>query len=144
MDRVSFLMNVKKGYEDEYIRRHLNVWPEVMAEHERAGVRKMAIFMKDSELFLYMEVDDYPKAVRILSASPEVLRWEEYMAPIMEETGTNGFDPANAYPSSLPEVFYWAPASSVGEAAKSASETVDAPPIGPPHIHMPRKSPLSK
>ena len=78
-----------------------------MAEHARAGIKKMAIYMKGTDLFLYMEVEDYAKAVPILSASPAVLRWEEYMAPIMEDSGDEAFDPANAFPASLPEVFFW-------------------------------------
>jgi L-rhamnose mutarotase len=109
MDRVSFVMRVRDGFQDEYIRRHREVWPEVLAELSRAGVMKMGIFLRGEELFLYMEAQDYDRAVRMLNDSPAVIRWEEYMAPIMEDVAGKVFNPENAYPESLPEVFYWEP-----------------------------------
>jgi L-rhamnose mutarotase len=109
MERVSFVMRVKEGQQDEYIRRHQEIWPEVLDEHRRAGITKLAIYLHGSDLFLYMEVEDYAKAVEILTTSPAALRWEEYMAPIMEACNDERYDPLNAFPGSLPEVFYWAP-----------------------------------
>jgi L-rhamnose mutarotase len=142
MDRVSFLMRVKDGYRDEYIRRHREVWPDVLAEQQRAGIKKMAIYIKDSELFLYMEVDDYAKAVRILSQSPAALSWEEYMAPIMENMNGNGFDAANAYPPSLHEVFFWEPAAHDGNATKPPSEKANSHTPSPPHFDLPHQAPV--
>ena len=55
MERVAFVMHVKEGEEEEYRRRHREVWPAVLAELERAGVRSMC---------LYMEVEKYAEAVR--------------------------------------------------------------------------------
>ena len=142
MDRVSFLMRVKDGHQDEYIRRHREVWPDVMAEHHRAGVTKMAIYMKGADLFLYMEVENYAKAVRILSASPAVLRWEEYMAPIMDDSGDEAFDPANPYPASLPEVYFWESAENQAEIRIGQSDGVNSHPVAGPHFNLPSKSPV--
>lgn len=109
MERISFLLRVKEGQQDEYIRRHKDVWPDVLEEHTRAGIKKMSIFLKGRDLFLYMEVENYAKAVEILGSSPATIRWEEYMAPIMESATADDapYDPLNAFPGSLPEVFYW-------------------------------------
>ena len=107
MQRVAFVMRVKEGEADEYVRRHREVWPQVEADMRRAGVQKMSIFMSGKQLFLYMEVDDYAEASRILAESPDSVRWEEYMAPIMENAGGSDYDPANAYPEGLPEVYCW-------------------------------------
>ena len=108
MDRIALAMRVKKGQEQEYIRRHDSIWPEIYEDMRRAGIHKMSIFMFEQQLFLYMEVDDYAEASRILEASPESVRWEEYMAPIMEHAAGEDYDAANPYPEGLPEVFYWA------------------------------------
>jgi L-rhamnose mutarotase len=140
MDRVSFLMRVRDGYQDEYIRRHREVWPEVLREQQLAGIKKMAIYMKGSDLFLYMEVEDYAKAVRMLSQSPAALRWEEYMAPIMDDVDDQAFDPANAFPASLPEVFFWEPAAHDVIARKSVSENTNSHPTSVPHFDLPRQS----
>ena len=100
-------MRLKAGRQDEYIRRHKEIWSQVLADLKRAGVQKMSIFMSGLELFLHMEVDNYPEAVRILDECPESVRWEEYMAPIMENASGDAYDPENPYPEGLPEVFYW-------------------------------------
>lgn len=107
MQRVAFIMRVKEGQEEEYIRRHQEVWPEVLTDLKQAGVHKMSIFMFGLQLFLYMEVEDYAEAARILGESDDSVRWEEYMAPIMENVTGETYDPTNAYPTGLPEVFCW-------------------------------------
>ena len=107
MQRVAFVMHVKESQEAEYVRRHREVWPQVLADLERAGVEQMNIFMAGRQLFLYMEVDDYAEAARILGECPESVRWEAYMEPIMEDAGGQTYDPENPYPDSLPEVFFW-------------------------------------
>ena len=107
MQRVAFVMHVKEGQEAEYVRRHREVWPQVLADLERAGVEQMNIFMAGRQLFLYMEVDDYAEAARILGECPESVRWEAYMEPIMEDAGGQTYDPENPYPDSLTEVFFW-------------------------------------
>ena len=71
MERVAFVMRVREGEEEEYRRRHREVWPAVLADLERAGGRSMSIFMADLQLFLYMEVEEYAAAVRVL-AKPRV------------------------------------------------------------------------
>lgn len=107
MERIAFVMRVKEGYQDEYIRRHEQVWPEVLSDLGRAGVHRMSIFLRGVELFVYMEVEDYSQAIRILNDSPQSVRWEVYMEPIMEGAKNASYDPANPYPESLREVFYW-------------------------------------
>ena len=59
MERVAFVMHVKEGEEEEYRRRHREVWPAVLADLEQAGVRSMSIFMVGRQLILYMEVEKY-------------------------------------------------------------------------------------
>ena len=107
MERVAFVMRVQEGEEEEYRRRHREVWPAVLADLERAGVRSMSVFMADRQLILYMEVEKYAEAVRVLAESPESVRWEEYMAPIMQDESGDAYDPHDAYPEGWPEVFHW-------------------------------------
>ena len=38
MQRVAFVMRVKEGQQREYIRRHQQVWQEVLADLKRVGV----------------------------------------------------------------------------------------------------------
>jgi L-rhamnose mutarotase len=139
MDRVLFLMRVKEGYQDEYIRRHREVWPDVLAEQQRAGIKKMAIHMKGLDVFLYMEVEDYARAVLHLSQSPVALRWEKYMAPIIDNAGDQAFDPAHAYPPSLPEIFYWEAPTFDGNGRKPLEEKTKSHSTSPPHFELPHQ-----
>ena len=107
MERIAFVMKVREGQEEEYIRRHKEVWLEVLADMDKAGLHRMSIFMQGRKLFLYMEVENYAEAERILGESPHSVGWEAYMAPIMENADGNAYDPDKAYPDGLPEVFYW-------------------------------------
>lgn len=107
MERVALVLNIREGQQEEYARRHREVWPQVLRDMEKAGFRQMNIFIAGRPLFLYMEVDHYAEAVRILSDCPESVRWEEQMEPIMENAEGGSYDPANPYPVSLPEVFFW-------------------------------------
>ena len=100
-------MRVREGQEEEYIRRHKEIWPEVVAGMLASGVHSMSIYMAGRQLFLYMEVENYAEMVRLHANDPNSLRWEEYMAPIMENAAGEDYDPNNAYPAGLPEVFHW-------------------------------------
>lgn len=107
MERIAFLLRVKEGNEDEYKQRHDNLWPELSDEMREAGVYKMSIFRFGLQLFLYMEVKDYAESVRMLERSPASMRWEKYMAPIMQNAEGSDYNPVDAFPDGLPEVFYW-------------------------------------
>ena len=107
MERIVFLMKTRPGQEEEYVHRHREVWPEVLADMEKAGLHKMSIFMQDRDVFLYMEVENYAEVSRILLNSPDSVRWEEYMTPILEDPAGGDYDPNKAFPDGLPEVFYW-------------------------------------
>ena len=111
MERIAMLLGVKEGYEEEYKTRHDNLWPELSEEMRQVGVHKMSIFRFKQQLFLYMEVEDYARMSQMMEKSPVSMRWEEYMAPIMNNADGGDYDPGggDAYPDGLPEVFYWEP-----------------------------------
>ncbi|HEY8477278.1 MAG TPA: L-rhamnose mutarotase [Chloroflexota bacterium] len=84
MERRAFLLRVRPGKEEEYKRTHANVWPELIEENRRAGIRNYSIFMHGNLLFGYMEVEDYEKAMEYLGKSEVQRRWQELHADILE------------------------------------------------------------
>jgi L-rhamnose mutarotase len=114
MERVAFLLHVKEGCEEEYIKRHRSVWPEVLQEMEQAGIYSMNIYLAGRRVIIFMEVENYAHSVQLLSKAPASNRWEEFMAPIMEGDSGNAYDPENAWPAGLPEVFHWKAAEKTG------------------------------
>ncbi len=69
MQRIAFMMKIKPGTEEEYRLRHRQVWPELLADLKRAGCQNYSIYLRDTELFAYMEVDDFQQYLEIMAAS---------------------------------------------------------------------------
>ena len=102
MQRVAFMMRIKPGTQEEYRRRHQQVWPELLADLKRAGCQNYSIYLHDTELFAYMEVDDFQSYLAIMAASRASERWEAQMGDILirETEADAGFPPV------LEEVFH--------------------------------------
>ena len=107
MQRVAFLLHIKEGCEEEYVRRHQAVWPEVLKEAEQSGIHAMSLYLTGRQVLVFMEVEDYDQAACFLSKAPASIRWEQFMASIMEDVSGGAYDPDQAWPPSLSEVFYW-------------------------------------
>ena len=61
MERIGFCMRLLPGAEAEYRGRHAAVWPELLADLRAAGARNYSIFIRGSDLFAYLEVDDFAR-----------------------------------------------------------------------------------
>jgi len=90
MKRAAFKMQLKKGYETEYKKRHDEIWLELEEEISKAGVSDYSIFLDKQTLSLFAvqkltednTADDLPQT--------EILKkWWAYMADIMETNPDN-------------------------------------------------------
>ena len=83
-------MKLKPGFEEEYKRRHDEIWPELSAELTAAGVSDYSIFLDEETLTLFAVLkladdntaDDLPQTTI-------VKKWWAYMADIMETNPDN-------------------------------------------------------
>lgn len=102
MRRIAFTMKIKPGAEEEYRRRHRQVWPELLADLKRAGCQNYSIYLRSTELFAYMEVEDFQRYLEIMAVSQVSERWEAQMSDILirEVEASTGFPPV------LEEVFH--------------------------------------
>ena len=102
MSRVAFTMKLFKGCEEEYKRRHDELWPELETLLKGAGIKDYSIFLDEETniLFGYLTIDDKRKLDE-LPAHPVVQKWWAYMKDIMETNEDNS--PVNI---PLKEVFY--------------------------------------
>lgn len=102
MARFAFKMKLFAGYEEEYRRRHAEIWPELAELLHAHGISNYSIFLDPATLDLLgvMDVTD-PSALRHLSSHPVMQRWWAWMKDIMESHPDHS-------PVSLPlqEVFY--------------------------------------
>jgi len=102
MDRVGFTMRILPGQEAEYRRRHATVGPEMLDALKTAGCRDYTIFIRGSDLFAYLEVDDFAAFRGSMAASPVDARWQAEMASLIDPM----IDPVTGFHQRLDEVFH--------------------------------------
>jgi L-rhamnose mutarotase len=66
----AWVLGVQPGYEEEYKRRHDELWPEMDACLRAAGIRNYHIFRHGLTLFGYFETDDLDATIAILKDDP--------------------------------------------------------------------------
>ena len=102
MPRVAFKMQLFKGQEDEYKKRHDALWPELEQLLHTTGISDYSIFLDatTNSLFGVLQIND-PAALDNLPSHPVMQKWWAYMKDIMESNADNS-------PVSVPlkEVFY--------------------------------------
>lgn len=84
MDRVACRFRLLPGMQDEYKKRHDNIWPEMTSVMNSAGIHNYTIWNVGEELFGYYEVENYNKSIEVLNASDIVKKWNDYMKEIIE------------------------------------------------------------
>ena len=95
-------MQLHKGFEAEYRRRHDAIWPELTQLLQDTGIREYSIFLDEPSgtLFAVLQIAD-PKQLETLPAQPVMQRWWAYMQDIMESNPDN-----SPVTTPLKEVFY--------------------------------------
>lgn len=84
MGHYMWALEVRPGCEAEYKTRHDEIWPELVAEITKAGLRNYNIFRHGLKLFGYFETDNLDAAIAYLGQSEVNQRWSASMAPIMK------------------------------------------------------------
>src|SRR6266851_4357115 len=102
MQRIAFLMRLKPGNEEEYKRRHDEIWPEMQAALRSAGMHNYSIFRDGSTLFAYLEVDDLAQMKQALAQDATNARWQAYMRDLI----SIDVDPETGFARLLPEMFH--------------------------------------
>lgn len=98
MTQYAWVLEVRPGYEEEYKKRHDEIWPEMLDALRKAGIRNYSIFRHGLTLFGYFETDDLDRTRAILKNDPVNARWGKSMAPIMKIE----IDERHSFPFLLP------------------------------------------
>lgn len=95
-------MKLKKGYEEEYKKRHDELWPELEQLLKENGIRDYSIFLDEETniLFGVLKAQD-SMMLDQLSSQQVMKKWWNYMKDIMD---SNPDDSPVSVP--LKEVFY--------------------------------------
>ncbi len=84
MEKYAWKGMIKEGMIDEYVRRHNEIWPEMVKVLKDAGIKNYTIWNTGCELFGYYECEKGVEyAAKVQAESPVVDRWNEYMKDIL-------------------------------------------------------------
>ncbi len=95
-------MQLYKGFEAEYKKRHYDLWPDLKQLLKSKGISEYSIFLdeKTNSLFAIMKSEN-PDALNELPSNPVMQKWWDYMKDIMETNSDN-----SPVSEPLKEVFY--------------------------------------
>lgn len=86
MERACFVMTVLPGREEEYERRHREIWDEMVTELTRSGIKNYSLFRRDRTVIAYAECHpDTETAFGKMGATEVNARWSEWFADVLEE-----------------------------------------------------------
>lgn len=84
MEKITWRAIIKDGMVDEYIKRHDEIWPEMVETLKSAGICNYTIWLDGNLLFGYYECEKGARYALDYQANSEVVaRWNVSMEPIM-------------------------------------------------------------
>ena len=85
MKRVAFKMQLHKGFQEEYKKRHDVLWPELQDLLKATGIQDYSIFLDETtnSLFGVLKIGD-DQMLDTLPAHPVMQKWWQYMSDIMK------------------------------------------------------------
>jgi len=106
MERVCFLLKVKKDRLQEYKKRHKAVWPEMLDALRKTGWHNYSLFLREDGLLVgYFETPSLKRALKGMARTEVNERWQREMAELFE--ALDGRRPDESF-LRLEEVFYLA------------------------------------
>jgi L-rhamnose mutarotase len=101
MTQYAWVLQVQPGFEQEYEKRHAEIWPELLEEIRRAGQRNNAIFRYGLTVIGTFETDDIEQVYEVMRDSEVFAKWGKYNATLMK----GDINPETGYPYLLPKVW---------------------------------------
>jgi L-rhamnose mutarotase len=84
MERICFTFELRPDTEDEYKRRHDEIWPELVEAIQEAGIRNYSLFRRGSQVIAYAECHpDVATAFGKIGATDVNRRWSEWFEDVI-------------------------------------------------------------
>jgi L-rhamnose mutarotase len=84
VERLCFQFELYAGREDEYKRRHDEIWPELVTAIQEAGFRNYSLFRRGLTVVAYVECHpDVASAFARLGAHEANSRWSEWFRDVI-------------------------------------------------------------
>ena len=84
MEKYAWSAKIVDGKENEYVKRHDEIWQELKDLLTEAGIRNYTIWKNGATLFGYYECEKGVEyATKMQAESPIVDKWNEYMKDVL-------------------------------------------------------------
>ncbi|MDE2869936.1 MAG: L-rhamnose mutarotase [Chloroflexota bacterium] len=93
MQRIAFALPIKPDRVDDYRRTHAAVWPELLEENVKAGIRNFTIVLFMNHAIGLLECEDWEAASAYLDKSDVQARWQAEHADILDVDTASGLVP---------------------------------------------------
>lgn len=103
MKKYAWTWTVKEECVEEYVKMHLNPWPEIMKAHSDAGIHNYSIFQNGNQFFYEFECDDVKKATQYMDQNEDCQRWNAITSKMVQGSFDMGDDEPMPY---MREVFH--------------------------------------
>jgi L-rhamnose mutarotase len=83
--KYAWVWKVKPECVEEYVKMHLNPWPEIMKAHSEAGIKNYSIFQNGNQFFYEFECDGDPnQAFAAMEKDPDCIRWNAITTKMLD------------------------------------------------------------
>ncbi len=83
--RLGFTMKLKPGFQEEYKKRHKEIWPEITELLKKSGVANYTIFLDpNTDILFAVQVNNGTTSSQDLGGTLIIQKWWKYMAEIMD------------------------------------------------------------
>jgi len=82
--KVAFKMKLKPGFEQEYQKRHNEIWSELSALLKQNGISDYTIFLDEETNILFAVQQQSGQSSQDLGQTEIVQKWWAYMADLMD------------------------------------------------------------
>ena len=84
MQRFCFTFDIREGTEDEYKRRHDEIWPELVEAIKDSGFENYSLFRTGTTIVAYVECNpDVATAFAKLGPNEANTRWSEWFEDVI-------------------------------------------------------------
>src|SRR5690554_6429352 len=102
-NKYAWVWTIKEECIDDYVKMHLDPWPEVVEAHNSAGIRNYSIFQNGNQFFYCFECDDVDRAFSYLATNDVCQKWNSITSKMVD----GSFDFSKETPVEfLSEVFF--------------------------------------
>lgn len=90
MKRYGMVIKVRKEKEEEYVKLHSEVWPDVLKMIKECNIRNYSIYMRDGYLYSYFEYtgEDFDSDMARMASDPTTRNWWSFTDPCQEPVST--------------------------------------------------------